>query len=382
MYTRLACALVFLIAATVFFLFISNQEPQQAPSPESIKNDYVACLSAGSNEAIGECFEAFTARVYDTYPVAVIASELDTLLPFQKNKWCHEVMHYMGWKAYEQEKDVASAFMQASELCDSGMYHGIMEEYLRENGFGGNVEELIRDVCIDSLAEHPSLSEGSQGLCYHGLGHGLMYVTSSNLKETLDYCDTLDLGARGCYTGAFMEYRTSKELGPLENALPLDDFSHCEELSDLQKPVCFFAQGLNYLSLAGGEVKPAMEYCANVPEEYKVNCYVGVGANTPNPGRSHSESGRACTEAREVSFEAYTGCIKGGLMFVMQLERGNIQEAKSFCDASSDDVKLPCYEELGVEARPWLTKNETIEEKCEVISDTLFKATCVSGGTL
>ncbi len=65
------------------------------------------------------------------------------------------MMHYMGWRAYEKERSIADAFMNSSELCASGMYHGVAEGYLRKEGLGSNIGELIKDLCPEALQENP-----------------------------------------------------------------------------------------------------------------------------------------------------------------------------------------------------------------------------------
>ena len=258
------------------------------------------------------------------------------------------MMHYMGWRAYEKENSIASAFMNSSELCDSGMYHGVAEGYLRKEGMNGNIGELIKDVCPAALEENPALSEGTKSLCYHGLGHGLMYVTKLSLQTSLDYCDLLGKGANGsCYSGVFMENKLTRNSGVLSTVKSLDDFEDCLVLKEHQKGACYVTQGMNYLSLANGDVGVAMRSCGNIQEQERYNCFIGVGSNTPTPGRSHADSAIACRGALEVSEVAYQACIDGGLGFVAQIERGNPEGAFDFCEATTEKEKGFCFFQMG-----------------------------------
>jgi hypothetical protein len=345
-----------------------------------IASEYARCIALLDEKEIGTCLDELAQYSYDHYSIRDIGVAVDGLTYQQKNRWCHEVMHYLGWKAYKEKGSVADAFMEALPLCDSGMYHGVMEEYLRENGMSDNVGELIKSICVDSLAKNPDFSEGTKALCYHGLGHGLMYVTASDLGKSLDFCDLLTDKAVGeCYTGVFMEYKTSKAIGALDNDRALDDFSQCLPLTDHQKSSCFNTQGLNYLSLAFGDVKKAAEYCGKVPPEYLYNCYVGVGSNTPSPSRSHTESALACKPAREVSESAYEGCIQGAISFVLQLDRGEPEGADEFCKVIDEDTRGLCYHKMGNALQAWVGIHDTFESKCAVVADPAYNHECLRG---
>lgn len=358
---------------------LHHHDTKEIPPLETIKSDYISCIGLSGDEIIAQCLDDLSARTYGNYPTKDIAAILDTLTYPQKNHWCHEIMHYMGWKAYSTEGDIADAFLNSSELCDSGMYHGVMEEYLRREGFTTHIEELISTACTDALSDRPDISNGMLALCYHGLGHGLMYVTSSDIERSLEYCDVLEGEAIGdCYGGVFMEYNVSKELGPISNQRELTDFSYCEGLKEKHRTTCYFRQGLNNFA-ATGDVQEAMELCLQVPEERQLRCFDGVGANNPSPGKSHADAGKDCAGALEISNEAYRSCIRGSLGFVLQLEWGDTNGALQFCNEITDAFKDFCYHETGQAIQPWVTATETSEKKCSVFPTPDAQALCVAG---
>ena len=378
------CALiggVLLIAFLFFYTRSTSVQSALPPAPiSSVTERYVGCIGKEDNEVIAECLNTLADEIYGVYPTQEITIELNALTQRQKDKWCHEVMHYMGWKAYETEQDIAQAFLNSSELCDSGMYHGVMEEFLRREGLSSDIETLVRTVCVESLASHPESSAGVLSLCYHGLGHGLMYITSSDLKRSLELCDALESQADAgtCYSGVFMEFNSSKDLGPLSNHRDLSDFSYCTELNEKHVEDCYFRQGLNNFSFTDGDVKSAMELCLRVPEEYHFGCFTGVGSNNPGPGKSHSVSAQSCAGAREVSEDAYKGCIAGSLGFVLQLEWGDIEKAHEFCSVIDEDFATYCYASTGDNINPWLTQGQTKEQRCRVLPEEVQSA-CIAG---
>lgn len=366
--------------ALLAFLRPPEEKKQEVLPVSAVKEGYLACLEKGDEEAIGQCMDELASLMYGMHPISEIAAELDTLTLEQKMKWCHESMHYFGWRAYEEEKDIAKAFLKSSELCDSGMYHGVMEQFLREEGLGGNVEELVRDACTNSLVGRDDASDGLLFLCYHGMGHGLMYVTSSNLRQSLEICDVLGVEDAGaCHSGAFMEHTVSKAVGPLANAREMTDFSYCNELNERHREGCFFRQGIDNYAATGGNMREAVKLCLKVPQEFQERCFVGIGANNPAPNKLHAKAGKECVEALDISEEAYLGCLSGSLGFVLQLEWGDMEAAVEFCNATAPEYMDQCYKYAGSNATPWLTATETKEKKCSVFEDPHAQAQCLAG---
>jgi len=349
------------------------------PSAEivSIKDEYLKCIKEEDDSAIAACLTAFANAAYEQFSIEVISQEIDALPLSSKNRWCHEMFHYMGWRAFDVEGDIAEAFLNSSDLCDSGMYHGVVEQYLRKHGLE-NIEEIVRTTCEASLLSHPDLSAGVLGLCYHGLGHGLMYVTSSDLGRSLQYCDALEeSSAQQCYSGVFMEYASSKAMGPLDNHRDLTDFSYCETLSDKHKAICYWRQGQDNFSATNGDVEKAMQLCLEVPPEHRSGCFEGVGTNNPAPSKLHADAGKACLSAQGVSREAYEACIRGSLSFVFALERGDSTGALQFCSALPAEDALYCARMAGVASLTWVASTHTREDMCKVFTTEAQQQACL-----
>lgn len=346
-----------------------------------VKEEYIRCISHNDDEAVRSCLQTLTAYAYDSYSMQEITKALDTLSFEEKGNWCHQSMHYLGWRAYQKEGSIAKAFMHASELCNSGMYHGITEEFLREHGLDENVGELIKNVCVEALSERPDLSEGTKSLCYHGLGHGLMYITSVNMSASLNYCDLLgEREARSCYGGVFMENIINENSGQKKE--DLKNMSHCTGLTPSQKTACYFNQGLSYLDFTDGNVEESMKLCTQIEGENRRECFLGVGANFPSPGRSHEDSGIACLAVYKISPEAYRACVEGGLRAVSQLDSGKPEGLIRFCTVARQDDKPFCFYEMGLNLKEWLTPSETIEhDKCGAIEDVQYRKACEEGGS-
>lgn len=377
---RIGLALLFIAAVGVAFTHMDlfSWSENQELTKQEIQDRYRTCLQEPTETAIGNCMQQLAKNSLIRASVPDFSAAVASLSYQEKNRWCHEVMHYMGWESYDASKSIAQAFMNASELCDSGMYHGIMEQHVRVHGINTNVPAFIHDVCETATADKKSVSAGVISLCYHGIGHGLMFITAHNLQAALDFCDTLEnMQAHSCYSGAFMEHTATKAVdGNITK--DLSDFQYCEDLRPHQHEVCYSRQGANNLQRAGGDVAQAMEYCLSVPEKRRQPCFIGVGSNTPTPGRSHYDSGSACNAAQTVSENAYTSCILGGAGFVAQLEQGDPQGLVDFCSAIESSHKEFCYTQAGLALTAWITPDTSLAAKCSAFTDQTAQDLCAA----
>ncbi len=118
---------------------------------------------------------------------------------------CHSVMHHIAHIAVHQFKDFGNAMYHGTTLCQNGYYHGVVEEYLRNENADALSPEELRNFCSTSLSATSSAMDTLN--CVHGIGHALMYMTRNNLPKSLIRCgDFLNDHMRSqCLTGAFMQ---------------------------------------------------------------------------------------------------------------------------------------------------------------------------------
>jgi len=356
---------------------------------EDIEAAYKACNAQHlTNSEKGTCFRQLATDLFQDYSIQQIERSLDTLPGSQKNIWCHELMHYLGWEIYRHTQDIAESFVKSSGLCDSGMYHGVMEKYISSKGFGISQTEQIEKitfVCQESLAHHPQFSDGLLRLCFHGLGHGVMFLTDYDLKESLAMCDYLRPdGVQSCYSGVFMEAISFKQNDPhsiqtINSDRSIFDLSdYCPELSGEQREICYRYIGSNFLSETGGDVKEAMNRCIeSVPESEKEVCFAGVGINVPGPHQSHSEASQACVAALEVSERAYYLCVQNALSFVAALDRGASGGVIEFCGEVPDRHEEFCYKEAYLQINQWHIDNKSVDDFCKSLVGSSRHQSCV-----
>ena len=189
---------------------------------------------------------------------------------------CHEFMHYIGWRQlHDSDGSVAVAFSKAVPTCNQGMYHGIVEEYIKRVDY--NIEKaiplLLHEVCTD-IARESEYYNHMVGLCFHGVGHGLMFITSNDLPRSLDLCDEIPDGQNGgCYSGALMENQFSKAIGnmtdhPSEYHDPTDPTFPCRILKPHQQETCYSYEAVDLLNIYPDDFEAWFEACQTFPKDF------------------------------------------------------------------------------------------------------------------
>src|SRR5690606_11430527 len=124
-------------------------------------------------------------------------------VPFVADQ-CHQLVHEIGRAAGQRYGDVAEAYAVGDDLCASGYFHGVLEAVTEQIGLETLITEI--DTVCGPLKERDPYSLDHYN-CVHGLGHGLMGVTYSQLYESLAACDAYSEAweRESCYGGVFME---------------------------------------------------------------------------------------------------------------------------------------------------------------------------------
>ena len=82
---------------------------------------------------------------------------------------CHGVMHHIAHVAVHEFKNFGNAMYHGGPLCQNGYYHGVVEEYLRNENVDALTPLELRNFCSTSLA--PTSTAADVLNCVHGLGH-------------------------------------------------------------------------------------------------------------------------------------------------------------------------------------------------------------------
>ncbi|MFZ2522234.1 MAG: hypothetical protein WAX44_00005 [Minisyncoccia bacterium] len=353
-----------------------------------LSDSYVSCLENNSDSYDkGLCLKKLAEKTVGIYTILKIDEEISKIKENEKLQWCHEFMHYAGWSLYNKTNSLYDAFQMASSKCDSGQYHGIVEQFINKVNIkydSSQFVEKIIDECYRGISDK-KLPMSMQGLCFHGLGHGFMFITDNDLPKSLKLCDKLPSGfAYSCYSGSYMENIQSKQVG--RNSSHVSKFSFdkddpdypCNTLEENYKEYCYKYKGISNVVKTQGDFEKSFEMCLGVDKKYIEVCFFGVGSDIPGPFWSSKEAGEKCDSALAISKVAYKQCIFGGMSFLLQVNVGDPISALEYCRAIRDEYKNLCYQASGMYFKSWLNQSETLEDKCGVFDDESAQKICLA----
>src|SRR3989344_796607 len=102
----------------------------------------------------GKCYKTLAVNLLDKYKLAEV---LNILEKQQRQEGrldfvtCHNITHYLGREAYIRSNNIQETFKQCSNICQTGCFHGVIEEHLVKN----NV----------SMEDDIAISRSVQSLC-------------------------------------------------------------------------------------------------------------------------------------------------------------------------------------------------------------------------
>ena len=188
---------------------------------------------------------------------------------------CHAVAHDLGHAAFERAHGVVStALRQRSDVCGGGFIHGVIERALAASRAP---EHDILRVCAPR----------QEGICWHGIGHGAMFVTDMNVERSLNLCSRAPSSVlmHRCGEGVFMQRFNAESAGTGGSAAALpslaDTSNLCVRTRAGQQANCWFYSPNVWLAAHPDDFSGAMAWCARqVPSLGPMSCARGVGSRT------------------------------------------------------------------------------------------------------
>lgn len=185
---------------------------------------------------------------------------------------CHELLHVIGRASYRKYNSFTEAMLYRNDLCVSGYVHGVIEAFSWQNK---NNSKKIMSVCNNTPQ-----GKYSRWACIHGIGHGLMFSSESNVPYSLNKCSqfTTYFDQDACYSGVYMQnFNFDPDDHPSKYVSFTDPFQACRFPSNHQDE-CYYNAPIFYLNYRPGDYKGALQWCSNAPLVYQKNCYEGVGS--------------------------------------------------------------------------------------------------------
>lgn len=311
----------------------SNNPPIPAPSEVSL-----AKLSCGSDTGAFQCYENHYRELIEGAGAAAAVADLKARYAADAyaKAQCHSLMHVIGRIAAEQFSTVGEAYKYGDSFCWSGYYHGVLESFAARVGLN-DLRAKLNDVCADIPGKERYSFDYYN--CVHGLGHGIMALTNTELFESLSYCDSL-AGAWeqvSCASGAYMENVIVDGLNHVTKYLKPDDPLYpCNASPEKYKQTCYLMQTSYMLKINGGDFAKTFEWCRGAEEGQQNTCYLSLGRDAS--GRSASNVARTkamCDLGTTVDEKTY--CALGAVKDFISYFHSDVQ-GKTFCNTFEEEA--------------------------------------------
>ncbi|HSU17002.1 hypothetical protein [Longimicrobium sp.] len=311
----------------------------------------------------------------------------------------HGLAHGLGIAAYRSPETVAATFAACPNTQISGCYHGVIQGYFLDlaRRKGGVTADDLNAVCAPHRADPELYNQ-----CAHGMGHGLLAVTSGRLPAALEKCDQLaDHGARSnCWGGAFMEnivavthpehtaqahaavaaghqhgteghgegdhgatdhdsaHHEGMDHGGMamdhgamrHDTLPAwkpldrnDPLYPCNVVGDRYQQECYMIQTSAILAQNDGDVAKTARACSTAPAAAVRTCYASVGRDmTSYAARDPRRTAELCHRTGMAAAEI--GCLQGAAVSLYEVNL-KVDDAFALCRAAEGaERKTACYQ--------------------------------------
>lgn len=333
--------LVFLAIFTIFTL-ISDKKTSQNLQKKS----------AGLDSSQYELYRKYYSKLVESADPQIALASLRQSIKTDNTllKYCHPIAHDIGQKSFSKYRDFTQALKYQDEICNSGYLHGVIENFLAQNP---NYQTAFKTVCKDFDTESYLGWE-----CNHGIGHGLMFVTTNNLPLSISMCDSLqnEKAAAYCANGVFMEnFNTDQKTHPSAFLKSDDPFYPCISF-EKYKSDCFTYAPVYYLDLNNHDFQKALSWCDSAPNEFKNSCTFGVGTQAIKEAINEPKQiENMCTNPANKRPEA---CIIG-MITLYVYHFGNIENGKQLCSELEKNNKQIC-DNLITQLLPMFTKSQGV----------------------
>jgi len=325
--------------------FTPDERMEEPDAQGVVLADTTNGFCAGADVANFDCYELH-------YQNLVTEEGLDRAMEdiksrYQTNSYvrsqCHPLMHVIGRTSYLLFPSVHEAFAGGDPFCWSGHHHGVMEAVISETGLSG-LPDVIDSIC-DGIPGKNSYSFDYYN-CLHGLGHGVMAVTNTELFDSLAQCDGLsgEWEEKSCASGVFMENVIVDGKNHFTKYLKgLDDPHYpCDVSPEKYKHTCYLMQTSYMLKIDNGDFQKTFEWCSEAELAYRTTCYASLGRDAS--GRSISDVTRTIAWCSLATDRAQLeNCIIGAAKDFVSYHHSDSQ-ANHLCDAVQDEeVRLVCH---------------------------------------
>lgn len=395
---NLACFILILLGIIILGEFYILQKPKQ-----SIK---ISPLSVLAGEIIEKCKPtSYHPACYDEEVpkfISIIsmeeAFEVTGMIQDQDPSfaYCHVLGHKLS--SLETAKDPSKWIdiiprCPANGMCSNGCLHGALQERFRSESLSDQqIEDVTPDLKITCEARNGwKPTPLDQAICYHGLGHLIMYITDANFEKSLMICDLIGKKGDGrnfsgvCYEGVFMQL-----FQPLEP----EDFALAEGKSPERKKLKDFCTQFNTKQqqqacweeawpLYREEVKTAqgiVNFCNNSPNPAQIDhcfemLFTGAAQNVNFDSKTIT---KLCSQ---IPLQRRGQCFASGARGMTQADKKFTDKAIQLChQAQPSSIDEECFKILvDFSAYDFKSGSEDFLRLCNGLPDP-WKDKCLNRG--
>jgi hypothetical protein len=365
----------------LFFLYENgylNQPDRKSTDTQKLLTILKNCQESSQNATL--CYQQKAPEILDTF-------ELESIFEFvEKNEsdpvvfaGCHSTLHFLGSEMYRREKNVSKLLGNGTPVCFAGYYHGILEGYFQDKNLDSeksakDLENNLANLCTRNILKEPK----KYNECLHGLGHALMFATSSELPKALDLCDKLESAQdqNWCYSGAFMENSTSStNPDHPSNYLRADDLLYpCSILSEKYLNMCYTLQGFYFAEKVNYDWPKTADLCREVPQPYTSRCFDSIGQTLVGYTQDVNTIKSVCNTYPEDEFSL--ACIAGAAGTLIERYNDGLQRAVSLCNVLSGNQEENCYNRVVQSVNYSAVDKQNLQKICNLFENADRRSGC------
>ncbi len=246
-------------------------------------------------------------------------------------EYCHALVHEIGHAAYKRY-GFEEALLFEADICGSGYLHGMVEAYLADQ--------------TDVLAALKTVCDPDDGVCMHGVGHGLMMYANNDIPAALAYCDEFEAHATQihCSEGVFMEnFGLDWNLHAHPYLQVEDPMYPCDEQDAKYKNTCYFYAPRLYNRVYPNAYEQALDWCMTAETGYEQDCVRGQGSTMMKYGMDDIAGLEAICGGASGEYAAL--CIRGMTSYYI-VNYASAEKGKELCAILKEDNQAACMEEV------------------------------------
>ncbi len=332
----------------------------------------------------------------------VYAFEVLKRAPFPAGIDLHLLAHVVGDVLYAQKG------IDAIKYCDAefrnACSHSVVIGILNEHGEGSM--QQIASTCKEAPG-----GKGAYGMCFHGLGHGVLAYTGYELPRAIHMCKmvgTAEYRNREyveCVGGTIMEMiagvhdRQAWEVQQKKYFKASDPLYPCNAdfVPGDVKSICYIHLTPHLFTSAGGDLgnltppvyEKAFSFCSALPksdEEWRAACYSGFGKeftviaqqrDIRNIGGADETVLRTIRSWCSLShdYQGERACNGSALSSLYWGGENEIDAALTFCRVAEGDAQFSCYEQLAFLIGYYGRNDHEVKTRCALLPDS-YQSQC------